>query len=265
MLVKVEIEGVRGEFVMATIESDAFPPEQLSIKQPLKVKNEPKVSDGHMNRAKTEANAQPGANPSKTDGSQRQTVTGIKRKRPSLALVEGQAQGVSGSNAAGSQHALGEDQDLEGRAGPDIEESHPSRHSSHDHAPADVPFDIDFQPNGTLNPLIDMNTPNLDAPQEVQQPLFFVTQDDADDDRIATRNALMQQSQAEVDALDPDELAQMLGNDDADITMDDGGEESYLGPTQHVVDDEVTDASGNRRSVSISALEGYGRLIFVLF
>jgi hypothetical protein len=42
----------------------------------------------------------------------------------------------------------------------------------------------------------------------------------------------------------------MFGDDDPDITMDDGGEESYLGPTQHVVEDEAAEESGNRRSVS---------------
>lgn len=254
MLVKVDIEGVRGEFIMATIGSDAFPPEQPSIKPPPKVKDEPRVSSGRMDRAKSETNGQPSVDGSKADGSQRQTMTGIKRKRTSLALVEGQAQEVAGSVPAGSRYASGGDQDVGGRAGPNIAESHPSRQGSHDLAHADAHFDVDFQPNGTLDPLLDKDAlADHDFPHEAQQPLFFGTQDDADEERIATRNALMQQSQAEVDALNPDELAQMLGNDDPDITMDDAGEESYLGPTQHVADEEAGDDSGNRRSVRISA------------
>ena len=255
MLVKVDIEGVRGEFIMATIESEAFPLEQSSTEQPPKVKHEPNVGSERMNRAKSETNGQPGADGSKADGSQRrQTMTGIKRKRTSLALVEGQAQEVAGSVPVGSRYASGGDQDLGGGAGPNVAESHPSRHGSHDLAHADAHFDVDFQPNGTLNPLVDMDAlADQDVPHEVQQPLFFGTQDDAHEERMATRHALMQQSQAEVDALNPDELAQMLGNDDPDITIDDAGEESYLGPTQHVADEEAADESGNRRSVRILA------------
>lgn len=247
---------------MATIESDVFPPEQSNVKQPPKVKHEPKISSGRTNRAKSETNGQQSVDVTKANGSQRQTMTGVKRKRASLALVDGQAQDVVGSVPTGSRQVQEGDPEPFHRAGPNIAETHPSQRGSQYVAHADAPFDIDFQPNGTLHPHLDIDpVPDHNAPQEAQQPLFFGTQDDADDERNARRSALMQQSQAEVDALNPEELAQMFGDDDPDITMDDVGEETCLGPTQHVEEDEAAEESGNRRSVSAIVNINESRLI----
>lgn len=229
MLVKVDIEGVRGEFIMATIESDVFPPEQANSKP--KVKHEPKTSSAKQNHK--EANGRAVGDP----GGLTAPTTGHKRKRTSLALVEGQQQEmeVARPNTANGQN---------GPAEPSLHDHVQLNEHAHAQEP---PYDLDFQPNGTLNPLPhDLQDP--------QQPLFFSTQDgdDDDEDRIATRQALLRQSQAEVDALNPEELAQMM-DDDPDITMDgEGAEESYLGPTQPAADedDEVVQETGNRRSVS---------------
>lgn len=228
MLVSLDIEGVRAEFVMATIESDVFPPGEHAVKTD-KVKSEPKVGSGKRNADAGETRTVPG-------------TTG-KRKRTSLALVEGQQQEDVRPDAQNVPHQASQ---LGNRSQLDTMAPLAPGPSQQYHA-AEPEYDLDFQPNGTLNP-----APILpdEPPREPQQPLFFSQGDDSDGEKTAQRQALLRQSQAEVDALDPEELAQLM-DDDPDITMD-GAEETYLGPTQPVVedDDEVVPESGNRRSVS---------------
>lgn len=229
MLVSLDIEGVRAEFVMATIESDVFPPGEQTVKTD-KVKSEPKPPGSGKRNAVEEGRTVPG-------------TTG-KRKRTSLALVEGQQQDDVGPN---SQNGLHHASQLGNRSQLDPMAPLAPGPSQQFHA-EEPEYDLDFQPNGTLNPATLLPD---EPPREPQQPLFFASQgDDSDGERNAQRQALLRQSQAEVDALDPEELAQLM-DDDPDITMD-GAEETYLGPTQPAVeddDDEVVPESGNRRSV----------------
>ncbi|KAJ9098778.1 hypothetical protein QFC19_006254 [Naganishia cerealis] len=239
LIVRIDIEGVRGEFIMATIESDAFPPDQLSGKQISKVKTEIKPSSASQN--KQQARLKPTTDVVKQIGGEK-TATSNKRKRTSLSLVEGQ-----------HQERLLQDTSM-APAGEQVANLiRTSQHASQYMDPEPEPefdFDPDFQPNSTLNLaepglLNDNDTPHWQANK---QPLFFSTQEEDDDteEKAAERQALMRQSQAEVDALDPEALRQIM-DDDPDITMD-GGEESYLGPTQPAMEDEFRQDSGNRKS-----------------
>lgn len=246
LVVNIDVEGVRGEFIMATIESDAFPSDAQDGKQQGKVKAE--LKPGSASEKKQQAKLKPKSDVVNHINVERNGTTSNKRKRTSLSLVEGQAQ-----NAPAREHEThqpnvpigpGVDQETE-HAGPS---HHDSQHMSMEQ---EFGSDPDFQPNGTLH-LAEEGLPGDDAPSRAgpnQQPLFFSTQEDDDDaDNNAERQALMQQSQAEVDALDPEALRQMM-DDDPDITME-GGEESYLGPTQPATQQESRQGSGNRRSVS---------------
>ncbi|KAJ9124272.1 hypothetical protein QFC22_001072 [Naganishia vaughanmartiniae] len=244
LVVNIDVEGVQGEFIMATIESDAFPADGPKPKQQGNVKAELKPDSANQKRQQTKL--KPTNDAANQTNGDRNGTTSNKRKRKSLSLVEGQPQGaVSRQQPTDQPNALmdaGVDQEAE-RVGP-------SHHDSqHINLEQEFDLDADFQPNGTLHPAEGGLPNDDDASRSVanKQPLFFSTQEDGDDaDKTAERQALMQQSQAEVDALDPDVLKQMM-DDDPDITME-GGEESYLGPTQPAVEHEPGQGSSNRRS-----------------
>lgn len=243
MLVSLEIEGVRAEFVMATIESDVFPPGEVLKTD--KVKTEPRVGSAKHGEV--------GQGKGKVEGKMPPPEMTGKRKRTSLALIEGQqetegggASTQNGQRAHASQ--LGHREQVEAAPlapGP----------SQQPHA-AEPEYDLDFQPNGMLDPMPDLDAP----PREAQPPLFFSQGDNSDDEKTAQRQALQRQSQAEVDALNPEELAQLM-DDDPDITMDDNVEETFLGPTQPaaVDEDDVVPESG-KRSVSCGMIDLSGSL-----
>jgi hypothetical protein len=242
LIVNIDVEGVRGEFIMATIESDAFPVDALNGKQQGKVKAEIKPGSADQKTIRSTSH-----DTNQTNG-ERHRTTGSKRKRTSLSLVEGQPQDDPPRKQQTDQLDVSVNPEVDQEA----EHVGPSHHDSqHMNLEQEFDLDPDFQPNGTLH-LAEGGLPNDDeASRSIKnkQPLFFSTQEDDDDaDKTAERQALMQQSQAEVDALDPEALRQMM-DDDPDITME-GGEESYLGPTQPAMDDESRKESGNRRSVS---------------
>ncbi|KAJ9106182.1 hypothetical protein QFC21_001325 [Naganishia friedmannii] len=244
LVVNIDVGGVRGEFIMATIESDAFPADSLNGKQPGKVKAELKA--GSVNQRKQQAKLKPTGDAVNQTNGNRNGTTSNKRKRTSLALVEGQPPGAIPRQQQTDQP----DASVDPGADQEAEHAGPSHHDSqHMNLEQEFDFDPDFQPNGTLHPAEGVLPNNDAASRSVSKgrSLFFSTQEDDDDaDKTAERQALMQQSQAEVDALDPEALRQMM-DDDPDVTME-AGEESYLGPTQPGIEHESRQGSGNRRS-----------------